>query len=91
MERHVDEASLHCPYVIERCAVAIVRAAIHLLHYTAPLTLESNEREDQKNSGEDAELISAVWKSLRLIKGIPGEVVHNLSNRLGAGLLTFIR
>lgn len=95
LEGHIEEATQHCPFLVERCVVAIVRAAIHLLHFSAPL-VPSTARpiaEDILCSepGEDVELVKSVWESLRLLKGIPGDVLCNLSDRLGAGLLTFIR
>ena len=94
----MEEAAEQCPYLLERCVVAIVRAAIHLLHFSSPLsispnTTSSNSTSDMitgsnatskefmcpidtqndtrtpvSESGEDHELIKAVWNSLRLLK-----------------------
>ncbi len=120
LERHVSEAAINCPYLLERCVVAIIRAAIHLLPVTDSLcdtptagtvtepSLTSPAMEDLNNSHSESafnvsvpessaeaaetEMASAIWKSLRLLKDfIPTDVMVNLSDRLGAGLLTFIR
>ena len=122
LERHVTEAAINCPYLLERCVVAIIRAAIHLLPVTDSLcdnstagkivepSLTSPAVEDLNNFANDStidvagpethvevandetEMATAIWNSLRLLKDfIPTNVIVNLSDRLGAGLLTFIR
>jgi hypothetical protein len=97
---------MNCPYLLERCVVAIIRAAIHLLPVSEPLSVQSIDSESstgirQQNSldslafsassSSEGDMTAAIWESMRLLKGVPGEVMYNLSDRLGAGLLTFLR
>lgn len=34
---------------------------------------------------------SCIWESMRLLRGIPSEVICHIADRLGAGLLTFVK
>ena len=70
-----------------------MRAAIHLLHFSAPNVRDRNNSTKSLPAdwGDDQDLVKLVWQSLRLLKGVPSEVTCNISDRLGAGLLTFIR
>ena len=35
--------------------------------------------------------VDQVWQALRLVRGVPSEVVANLSNQLGVGVLELLR
>ena len=116
LERHVDDAAMNCPYLLERCVVAIIRAAIHLLPVSEPpppsLSVQASNDSESSAMGvlhaqasldslafsvsspsslSEGDMTAAIWESMRLLKGVPGEVMGHLSDRLGAGLLTFLR
>jgi hypothetical protein len=96
--------SATCPYLIERAMVAIMRAVIHLMHYdsaTAPVYIrtssERSESSEVSNSIDNSKSIitdkreSCLWDSMRLLRGIPPDVICHIADRLGAGLLAFVK
>lgn len=86
LERHIEESVENCPYLLERCVVAIVRAAIHMLPVSESLAA------GQPSSDSIAVIgFPLVWDSLRLLKGLPADILYQVSDRLGAGLLTLLR
>jgi hypothetical protein len=86
LERHIDESSDNCPYLLERCVVAIVRAAIHMLPVSESLSGGQANPDSLETIG-----FPLVWDSLRMLKGLPSDVLYQVSDRLGAGLLTLLR
>jgi len=87
LERHIEEAIDNCPYLLERCVVAIVRAAIHMLPVSETLSLSKiSSVSNRSDSG-----FPVVWDSLRILKGMPPEILYHLSDRVGAGMLTLLR
>mmetsp|Transcript_20608 Transcript_20608/g.29575 ORF Transcript_20608/g.29575 Transcript_20608/m.29575 type:complete len:1961 (+) Transcript_20608:126-6008(+) len=96
LEEAVDDMLLSCPYLVERSVVAVIRAAVHLLQ----------SPEDEFKDGLTATLPAmtggaigsmqctssqCVWASMRLLREVPHEIFVNIADRLGAGLVTFIR
>jgi hypothetical protein len=66
-----------CPYLIERAVVAVIRAAMHLIHVGESL--------------DDKHLSTSVWKSVALIMEVPHAVLLCFAERLGAGLISLVR
>ncbi len=81
-EDKLDQLSVEHPYFLERCVAVILRSAVLLVHSQgAP----SDSRTFPVAASE------SVWLSLRLMRGLAGEVVSNLSGRIGLGVLTLVR
>jgi hypothetical protein len=100
LEENVDLVAAKCPYFLERCIGTLVRAALMNFQSTG----SSSNSALRKGLLTSAVLHSAtvqaasrqacfdtVWKGLRLLRGVPSEVVANLSDRLGAGVLELIK
>ena len=78
-----ESFSTHCPYLIERVMTIILSVAMLLADADEP---------SKKTSMTRGQLDSqAMWESLRLMKGISHRVIFFSADRLGAGLLAFIR
>jgi hypothetical protein len=99
LEENVDLLAARCPYFLERCVGAVVRAAIHVVNFSSPvarpqrqplLTSSLLQRVASQATSRHTSF-DVVWKALRLIRGVPSEVVTNISDRLGAGVLELIR
>jgi hypothetical protein len=69
----------HCPFLIERAVVAVLRAAMHLIQ------IGSGDKP------EDKDLSASVWKSVGLIMEVPHSVLLLFAERLGAGLISLVR
>ncbi len=102
LENEVTVMCTYCPYLVERAVVTVVRAALHLipsLTDSSDSGKSANESESESNkqnslapvSGEIFSSDATVWTSLRLLRGIPNDVLCQLADRLGAGLLALIR
>lgn len=104
LEENVDLVAARCPYFLERCVDAVLRAAIRVVSVAAPtatapaprphrqsiLTSSLLQRAATQSVSRQASF-DAVWKALRLVRGVPSEVIANLSDRLGAGVLELLR
>jgi hypothetical protein len=66
--------------------VAVVRAAIHMLPVSESLSSGQANPDSLDTAG-----FPLVWDSLRLLKGLPSDIIYQVSDRLGAGLLTLLR
>jgi hypothetical protein len=100
LEENVDLLAARCPYFLERCVGAVVRAAVHVVNFSSPaarpqrqplLTSSSLLQRVASQATSRHASFDVVWKALRLIRGVPSEVVANISDRLGAGVLELIR
>jgi hypothetical protein len=93
LESNVDDISTSCPFLIERAVVAVISAVIHLMRDPS----ESGTNSAQSSAlaampGPSGHTSSAsLWTSLGLLREVPHAVMANIADRLGAGLVTFIR
>jgi hypothetical protein len=101
LEDKVDILCISNPYFIERCIVTIIRATSTLGDMKMTLPIINNENGTKHSILLNKSLIltpsssqsglRSVWLSLRLMRGIPSEVLSNISNRLGAGMLSLLK
>ena len=101
LESNVDDICATCPFLVERAAVAVISAAIHLMK--DPLDSRSREARGVQLSISSTAVAAqgppasgstpsvAIWTSIRLLREVPHEVMANIADRIGAGLVTFIR
>lgn len=94
-EDKLDQLSVEHPYVVERCVVLILRSAVLLVAHNdavptgaMPLSLREVTTASHGRGGSSPD---SVWMSLRLMRGLSGEVIGNLSDRIGLGVLSLIR
>ena len=73
-----DRISQQLPYFLERCIIVSINAAIRLIEFL-PI-----DKEDDSNSNH-------IWENLRLLHGLPSEVVCVLADQLGRGVLSLIK
>lgn len=105
LEENADLLAVRCPYFLERCIFVIIRASVLLVdtrvssnsgslgadgRYTH-VALTSSSLQAASALHVNASDVDQVWQALRLIRGVPGEVVANLSDRLGMGVLELLR
>jgi hypothetical protein len=99
LEENVDLAAARCPYFLERCLGTVVRASIQVVDFAGevgapgkatPLTSMLLRSAAAQTASRQASF-DMVWRALRMMRGVPSEVVANLSDRLGAGVLQLIR
>lgn len=95
--------AVRCPYFLERCISVIVRASVLLVDArVAPncnpaasgythVALTSSSLQAASALHVNAADVDKVWQALRLIRGVPSEVVANISDRLGEGVLELLR
>jgi hypothetical protein len=76
----------HCPFLIERAVVAVIRAAMHLIQISG-----GGGGDRPEDPHKDKELSSSVWKSVGLIMEVPHPVLLLFAERLGAGLISLVR
>lgn len=95
--------AVRCPYFLERCISVIVRASVLLVDArTGPsnstvssgythVALTSSSLQAASALNVNAADVDQVWQALRLIRGVPSEVVANISDRLGEGVLELLK
>lgn len=105
LEDNVDLLAVRCPYFLERCISVIVRASVLLVDSrTVPggtstavsssythVALTSSSLQAASAMHVNSADVDQVWQALRLIRGVPSEVVANISDRLGEGVLELLR
>lgn len=96
LEDVVDRASQAMPYFVERCVMFVIRSACDFfsLDIDQDISLSSKlegvrpHSVSQRSHGGD---VHYVWLSLRLLRGLPVDLMCNISDRVGAALWSFIR
>jgi hypothetical protein len=103
LEDNVDLLAVRCPYFLERCISVIVRCSLLLVEARGPVqgagssygyahtTLTSSSLLAASAMHVNAADVDLVWQALRLIRGVPSDVVANISDRLGFGVLELLR
>lgn len=93
LESNVDEIGASCPFLIERAVVAVISAVIHLMKDPVEAGWSSSRVDSTTSSVSPCGQTSSasLWASLSLLREVPHEVMANIGDRLGAGLVTFIR
>eukprot|EP01034_Spumella_vulgaris_P022368 gene22368-28490_t len=96
-EDKLDQLSEQHPYVLERCVVVILRSTVELIGIPTvraphtPTSLQSGILLPQSSSSSSSALSAeSVWMSLRLMRGMSGDLIMNLSGRIGFGVLSMI-
>lgn len=84
-----QDATHNKPASASACAASSASTAGHASK-AAPLTRSLLHSAALANSSQQAAW-NAVWQSLRLMRGIPSEVIANLSDRLGTAVLELLR
>lgn len=93
----IDKLQIVFPYFIERCIVKILQAASQLA--TGDLPPISNVEMGRNNpfvlqtalTPSTQDKLSAIWSSLRLMRGVPSETLYHVSDRIGLGVLTMLK
>ena len=80
LEEGVDKLAATCPYFLERCVVCILRATAQMDGSSGAALLKGASPAAQSSSSQ------SVWLSLRLLRGVPGEVLVAIAGRIGAGV-----
>jgi len=96
-EENIDKLYIVFPYFIERCIVKILQAANQLA--TEDFSLNSNIEMGRKNpfllqtalTPSTQDKLSAIWSSLRLMRGVPSEILYHVSDRIGLGVLSLLK
>ena len=100
IEENVDIVAKKCPYILERCIGVAVQAAIQVSDFSRAdrtALMRSGVLTSVLLQSTSAQLASRhacfemVWRSLRMIRGVPSEVIAALSDRLGGGVFQLIR
>lgn len=102
LEENVDLVATRCPYFLERCIGAVMRAVLAVIDSSSPSLRASNGvkasplttsllhgaavRASTRHATTDM-----VWKALRMMRGVPSDVIANLSDRLGTAVQELIR
>jgi hypothetical protein len=96
----MDRTSERCPYFTERCILFILRASCELIEKDVPIhpstRINLNARRRMQNNlqeplEQNPSRMFDVWSSLRLLRNLPVELMTQLSGRVGAAMLHFMR